>query len=394
MHVSNNRQNHTIQTAINATTERQINVNMAQSGGENLIGDPFDGSAEPTVYMSENRMPVMLEFSSTIIYIIFAALLLALISILPGVRRTKITSFMGLLTIILVGASILLSIEGSYWLTGELQLYEMPYGALTSETITGKLEVNIGLSSTNVTLIGRLMGLLVPSSSAEDVAGSSRSNGKFVDYNERFQWDRPDRMAGEHTEALRRGLPYPILTVTEFLSQDSEGFNWMRQLRQAGYFSSMVLYASLASWCLTVVIMCALPVYLPHMMQITGASMMAAVWIYTMLIHTPKSFVIQLGESPMEFAFGHTYVLTFMAGVLSMFSGVLMLIMQMNKPHESLTIMDCESFSKNRKAFYADDGKLDSNEMAKPTLARHRLDSVVIPISDIAEKFAPKQVAP
>ena len=352
-------------------------------------GDPFDPSAEPVIYMSDNRMPVMIEFNSVIIYIIFAALLLALVSILPGVRRTKLTSFVGLLTILLVGASILLSLEGSYWLTGGLQVYEAQYGALTSETITGRLEVNIGLYSTNVTLFGRLMG------GQEAQNSTTNSDRQLVDYNERFHWDKPDRMAAEHSDALRKGLPYPILTITEFLSQDSEGFNWMRQLRNAGHFTSLVLYASLASWCLTTVVMCALPVYLPHMMQITGALMMSSVWIYTMLIQSPKSFAIHLGGSPIEFAFGYTYVIAFIAGALSMFAGVLLFVIQMSKPHEQFTIMDSEQFLKNQMALYGDNPATQHHRLGlngggkksqvKPTVSRQ--DSVIIPIADIEEKF-------
>ena len=382
--------------------------NNANNHNNGLDADPFDGSAEPIVYMSDNRMPVMMEPSSVIIYIIFAALLLALISILPGIRRKKLTSFVGLSTLLVVGTSILLSLDGSHWLTGSLQLYEAPYGALTSETISGKLEVNIGLASTNVTLYGHLKGVAElsfdsnPLQESNGDPASKTAKGKFVDYNERFHWDKPERMGSEHEQALRRGLPYPILTITEFLSQDSDGFNWMRQLRQAGYFSSLALYVALAAWCMTALIMCVLPVYLPHMMQITGAIMMSSVWIYTLLIESPRSFVIRLGETPMEFEFGHTYVLTFLAGALSMFSGVMMFIFQMNKPHDQVTIMDCDDYVKNQKTLYGNGVNLIVSEKdktaasprpdlkvpPKPKSDQKQQQSVIIPIDDIEKEFA------
>lgn len=360
---------------------------MSGSGPTNG-GDVFDGSAEPIIYMSDNRMPVMIEFNSAIIYIIFSALFLALLSILPGVRKTKFTSFIGIMTILLVGASILLAIQGSYWLMGEIELHEAPYGALTSESITGRLEVNIGLSSTNVTLIGRLM-----SANYDSGTHHNQTTSKTVDYNERFHWDRPDRMALEHVEALRKGLPYPILTITEFLSQDSEGFNWMRQLRQAGYYASLALYASLASWCLTTVVMCVLPIYSPHMMQITGALIMSSVWIYTLLIQSPNSFVVHLGGNPVEFAFGYTYVTTFVAGALSVFAGILLFVLRMGKPHKQFTIMDSEKYLKDQNALHR--GSLDGANRKtglkdKPT--QNRQDNVIIPIADIEQKFKPASV--
>ena len=38
------------------------------------------------------------------------------------------------------------------------------------------------------------------------------------------------------------GLPYPILTVAEHLSANSEGFAWGRKLRSAGYYTSIVIW--------------------------------------------------------------------------------------------------------------------------------------------------------
>lgn len=360
--------------------------------------DAFDGSAEPIIYMSDNRIPVMIELSSTIIYIVFAALILALIFILPGVRKTKFTSLLGLLTLLTVGASILLALEGSQWLTGSIQVIDAPYSALTKDTITGRLEVNIGFSSVNVTLFGKLSSF---SSANKSFTGRQEEVIKSVDYNERFRWDHPDKMYREHIEALHKGLPYPILTVTEFLSQDSEGFNWTRQLRQAGFYSSLALYTSLASWCLMTIVMCVLPIYLPQMMQITGAFMMLSVWVYTLLIQSPKSFAFQLGGNPIEFAFGYTYVTTFIAGAMSMFAGVLLFAIQMTNPHKQFTIMDSEQFVNDQKALYGNNliqnqrsssSQIDTSDMKNTTKntsqrAFERSDSVIIPIADIEKNF-------
>lgn len=368
--------------------------------------DAFDGSAEPIIYMSDNRMPVMVELSSTVIYIIFVSLLLALLFILPGIRQTKLTSFLGLISLLTVGATILLSIEGSHWLTGSVRLHDSPYSSLTRDTLTGRLDVNIGLSSANVTLTGKLSN---SEASALSKNNTNHPGNRLVDYNERFHWDKPERMADEHLDALRRGLPYPILTVTEFLSQDSDGFNWARKLRQAGYYTCLALYTCLASWCLMAFSMCALPVYLPHMMQITGMLLLSSVWIYTFLIQSPKSFAFQLGGSPVEFAFGYTYVATFIAGAVSMFSGMLLFVLQLSHPHEQFTIMDSEQYVNDQKALYksnlanhstgiksiinsltTNDNKSNHLNTKKPK-ALNRADSVIIPISDIEAHFKPTE---
>lgn len=63
-----------------------------------------------------------------------------------------------------------------------------------------------------------------------------------IDFNERFNWLKPDDMIDAYDEALHRGLPYPILTVAEYLSLNEEGFGWGRAYRSAGYFSCIALW--------------------------------------------------------------------------------------------------------------------------------------------------------
>ena len=49
-------------------------------------------------------------------------------------------------------------------------------------------------------------------------------------------------MKKEHRKALVKGLPYPILTITEYLSQDAEGFCWGRRYRLAGHYANFLLW--------------------------------------------------------------------------------------------------------------------------------------------------------
>ena len=53
-------------------------------------------------------------------------------------------------------------------------------------------------------------------------------------------------MVHEYDAALHKGLPYPILTVIEYLSLDEEGFGWGRIYRAAGYFSGIALWSVFA----------------------------------------------------------------------------------------------------------------------------------------------------
>ena len=49
-------------------------------------------------------------------------------------------------------------------------------------------------------------------------------------------------MKQEFQRALAKGLPYPILTIAEYLSQDGEGFHWGRSYRLAGYYTGITLW--------------------------------------------------------------------------------------------------------------------------------------------------------
>ena len=55
----------------------------------------------------------------------------------------------------------------------------------------------------------------------------------FLEHNNRFAFDSPTQLKEGFQAALIKGLPYPILTVAEYLSVDAEGFCWGRNYRYA-----------------------------------------------------------------------------------------------------------------------------------------------------------------
>lgn len=46
-----------------------------------------------------------------------------------------------------------------------------------------------------------------------------------IDFNEQFRWDAAHDMQNSYQMALRRGLPYPILTIAEYFSLGNV-FQW------------------------------------------------------------------------------------------------------------------------------------------------------------------------
>lgn len=102
-----------------------------------------------------------------------------------------------------------------------------PYKAFSREKIPAKIGVHIGLMHVNITLTG----LPVNNSTTPD-----------IDFNERFNWNQANDMGNSYKNALKRGLPYPILTVAEYFSLGQEGFAWGGQYRAAGYYASIWLW--------------------------------------------------------------------------------------------------------------------------------------------------------
>ena len=63
-----------------------------------------------------------------------------------------------------------------------------------------------------------------------------------IDFNERFGWAQATDMEESYKKSLKRGLPYPILTIAEYFSLGQEGFSWGGQYRTAGYYASILLW--------------------------------------------------------------------------------------------------------------------------------------------------------
>ena len=58
----------------------------------------------------------------------------------------------------------------------------------------------------------------------------NRFNDLF--YRFRLNFVRPTELKEEFKAALVKGLPYPILTVAEYMAVDAEGFCWGRNYRR------------------------------------------------------------------------------------------------------------------------------------------------------------------
>lgn len=160
-----------------------------------------------------------------------------------------------------------------------------------------------------------------------------------IDFNERFSWDDAHDMGNSYKYALKRGLPYPILTVAEYFSLGQEGFAWGGQYRAAGYYASILLWAALAFWLLMNLLLIAVPRYGAYTMTVTGALLVGInIGYYMMLPKRPLTIIIEGGR--LEFHLGWCYWLVLVAGISCLFLGLIISAIDLVWPHTFSTILE------------------------------------------------------
>lgn len=148
-------------------------------------------------------------------------------------------------------------------------------------------------------------------------------------------------MKQEHKKALSKGLPFPILTIAEYLSQDEEGFCWGRRYRLSGYFASIILWAAFCSWILMLVLMCAVPRYAVYTMQVTGMLMLLSNAIYAVLLPA-KPLVIPFENQVLSFNYGWCFWFVLFGGILGVAVGASLLMIDIMFPHKFSTILEID----------------------------------------------------
>lgn len=148
-------------------------------------------------------------------------------------------------------------------------------------------------------------------------------------------------MKEEYQHALAKGLPFPILTVAEYLSQDGEGFCWGRKYRAAGYYASLLLWAAFATWLLMNILLCAVPRYGLYFMQITGAMMLSANAIYAVLLPR-KPLAIPFEGETLTFAYGWCFWALLIAGCIAVVVGAAVTIVDTLFPNKFSTILEVD----------------------------------------------------
>ncbi|KAM3728631.1 Dual oxidase maturation factor [Dirofilaria immitis] len=292
--------------------------------------DAFRENGDPT-WFGENRTPVVFDLQIFALASIFITPFLAFIIILPGVRHYRIASTIAFIFSIMVGAIILISIHHPSWHQGSIQICS-PYRAFTTDKLDAILGVRMGLKHLNVTLTS------VPTTE------KAHHLLDGLEYNERFEFLNVFSMEMELEKSLKKGLPYPILKIIEYLSVDRAGFIWGRQYRLAGHYTIYLLWTAFVFWIVQIIMLCLVPHNFAKLVFAVGLIILSADFVYFTFV--PKNFQIRFSSpngstSILDFHFSTCFYATLLAGVTSLIYGGILLILQAKSLYTLKTFITC-----------------------------------------------------
>ncbi|KAL6265083.1 hypothetical protein P5V15_005173 [Pogonomyrmex californicus] len=287
--------------------------------------DAFRSDGGPTLYSYSNRTPVTGDVPLVIVFVVFGTLFTAFLVIFPGVRKERLTTFLTVTLSLFVGATIQVAQYGSSWHTSSATIVSS-YSAFSRHKATADIGGYIGLMHINITY------RLLPD--------SEQTNGD-VEYNERFWWRSSGEMTSAFKQALFQGAPFPIVSLAEYFSLHQEGFSWGSRYREAGYYASIMLWASFASWLMMNLLLMVVPRYGAYGMIFTGLCMLCTNLIYTALLPC-EPLIAHIEGSILSFNLGWNYWLVLSAGAACLFAGLVITAIDMIFPHQFSTILEVD----------------------------------------------------
>jgi len=287
--------------------------------------DLFRENGGPTLYSHANRTHVHGDASTIVLCIAFGTLYFAFFVVFPGIRKERFTTFLSVTLSLFVGTTILIANCASSWHVATAEVASA-YKAFSVERIMGRVGVYIGLDHANITL---------------DAMPIYYNESMDVHFNEEFRWESPMQLKKEFKEALVKGLPFPILTVVEYLAVDAEGFCWGRNYREAGYYTSIFLWSSFVLWVSMNIMILVVPRYGAYLMALTGLMMLFSDAVFWNLI-PKRPLMIHIEDVMLKFEMGWCFWSVLIAGSLCFLVGTSISVIDLIYPHSFSTVLEMD----------------------------------------------------
>ncbi|PVD38821.1 hypothetical protein C0Q70_01444 [Pomacea canaliculata] len=298
--------------------------------------DAFRQNGAPTFYEAVH-IPVEADLVVSGLVFCFVILAASFFLVLPGIRgKERLFAFTRITLSLFIGAVILVSNFAMTWEVSTITSTPTKYKAGIGDDITATIGVNIGLRGINVTLKGE----------------PEKQLNETINYNEHFSWEwrqgRPGfgpfagRFNQQYRAAQFRGLPLPILWVAEYFTFDGEGIRWGRHYRQAGWYSHIVLWLAFPLWILTNILFFVLLRYGAYFLVMTGAAMVTSNIIWATLRNVNELKIPFSDKHVLEFAFGGSFWICLITGILCIILGVVVYVMDLRCPQLIATFFNAD----------------------------------------------------
>uniref|UniRef100_T1JS84 Dual oxidase maturation factor 1 n=1 Tax=Tetranychus urticae TaxID=32264 RepID=T1JS84_TETUR len=237
----------------------------------------------------------------------------------------KISTFIIVSLSLFIGCTITVAHCGSSWHIAEASI-SSPYRAFSKQKIFADVGVYIGLQSVNITLKAK---------------ATHHKRAEEIDYNERFYWIEATGMKQEYRSALAKGLPFPILTILEYLSKADEGFSWGEKYRGAGSLASNLLVMAFCAWLFMLIMLCAVPKYGIYTLTIIGGFMLFINGCYSLSLPA-NPLRIPFPGGVLSFSYGWSFWLVLIAGIIALSVGSIIVIFDYFFPNKFSTILEVD----------------------------------------------------
>ncbi|XP_071424144.1 dual oxidase maturation factor 2 [Pithys albifrons albifrons] len=256
-------------------------------------------------FYPQQRKAAGFNINTIIVIVVFLTLACSFLLIIPGIRgRARLYWTFRVLLSLFVGVVIVVVQFTGDWETGWVQANTF-YKSFSSAVVNADIGLHIGLEGVNITLKGNPVNQI----------------NETINYNEYFSWSFDANYDRSYSEGLQKGLPSPILYVAEkFTSQSPCAVH--RQYRISGHYASAMLWVAFCTWIISNILF-SMPalVYGGYMLLVTGAFAIFSLLSFSTVRNSPMC-QIQIGTSTLHVAYGASFWLTLVIGLLCFVAGI------------------------------------------------------------------------
>ncbi|XP_048188013.1 dual oxidase maturation factor 2 [Perognathus longimembris pacificus] len=258
-----------------------------------------------------------------IVILVFLALAASFLLILPGIRgHSRWFWLVRVLLSLFIGAEIVAVHFSGDWFVASVWT-NTSYKAFSAERVQAHVGLHVGLVGINITLRGTPVQQL----------------NETIDYNERFTWRLDEDYQKEYVNALKKGLPDPVLYLAEKFTPSSP-CGLYSQYHLAGHYAAATLWVAFCFWVLANVLLSTpAPLYGGLALLGAGGLALGAVLAFASVSSAPPC-PLRLGARALTPRYGAAFWVTLATGLLSLLLGGAVVLLHSTRPGALRVFLD------------------------------------------------------